>query len=476
MSAAAKPSTPESTQPPKPVRAKAASNGAVEPSPDLWDVLRSLKAGEFNAYVYRLWPKIDRRDEAHYLTKTGQHFDEDWLLRTFGSGKYSLRLNDAKQRTIASKTVSLHNPNHPPKVDPAQITTDPENETYWRVWGAEPAAAPAAVGATPQGGDSAAAIKALEKVMERMQSDSSAIRSSERELLTDAARQAVAMVKEQNGQGGSEPARIIETFVGLLTATLSRPAAGGSELAPIVSMMQAQIESQNRLMLELLKDRRDREPAAGGSGVGQLGEMLAVIRELRNEFSDTPPPQPEQPWWQSFAPALAPALQIVASQIGGSGIPPGLPALAGPPPMQPPHQSNMPREAHNTPPVDQSRSGAHQPPLDQQGPQSGPEDPLFQRIFTTIAHPLALHLADAEVKGYDFAAWVINGYGAQVLSMAQNFDAAKIETTITASPMWAALQAEGVSLERLRSFVEEFRSWTGDDPDEAQPERQDAKM
>ena len=42
----------------------------------------------FKLYVYRLWPGIDKKDSEHFLSKLNQPCDEDFLLSTFGSGKY----------------------------------------------------------------------------------------------------------------------------------------------------------------------------------------------------------------------------------------------------------------------------------------------------------------------------------------------------------------------------------------------------
>ncbi len=83
-------------------------------------------------YVYRCWPVIDRKEGQHFLAKLSEPFDEDLLLRTFGSGKYYLRLNNGKGNTVGSTTVSVHNLDHPPKVHPDEVVaSDPQNERYY---------------------------------------------------------------------------------------------------------------------------------------------------------------------------------------------------------------------------------------------------------------------------------------------------------------------------------------------------------
>ncbi len=98
-------------------------------SPDDWQ-------GGLKAYIYRVAPIIDRKDGQHYLAKVSESFDQDYLLRHWGSGKYHLKLNDARGMTIATTTISCHNPDFPPRVDPAEVVaSDPRNEGYFKTWG-----------------------------------------------------------------------------------------------------------------------------------------------------------------------------------------------------------------------------------------------------------------------------------------------------------------------------------------------------
>ena len=87
-------------------------------------------------YVYRLWPVIDRKEKEHFLSKLQEPCAEDFLLSTFGSGKYYLRLNNKQGNTIASHTVSVYNQQHPPRVNPEEVVvSDPENDRYFKTWG-----------------------------------------------------------------------------------------------------------------------------------------------------------------------------------------------------------------------------------------------------------------------------------------------------------------------------------------------------
>jgi hypothetical protein len=87
-------------------------------------------------YVYRLWPVIDKKDSEQFLSKISQPCDEDFILSTFGSGKYYLRLNNSKGKTVASSTVSVYNQDRAPRVNPEEVVvSDPLNERYFKTWG-----------------------------------------------------------------------------------------------------------------------------------------------------------------------------------------------------------------------------------------------------------------------------------------------------------------------------------------------------
>ena len=58
-------------------------------------------------YLYRVWPVIDRKADDHFIARLSEPFDEDYLLKNWGSGRYHLRLNDAQGHTIATQNVSL---------------------------------------------------------------------------------------------------------------------------------------------------------------------------------------------------------------------------------------------------------------------------------------------------------------------------------------------------------------------------------
>jgi hypothetical protein len=107
--------------------------------PPFWEFLHSLgdrwATEGIVVYCYRLWPVIDRRETEHYLAKLNEPFDEDFLLRTFGSGKYLLQANSGRGKTLHKRVVSLHNRDYPPKVALEEVVaSDPRNQTYFETW------------------------------------------------------------------------------------------------------------------------------------------------------------------------------------------------------------------------------------------------------------------------------------------------------------------------------------------------------
>ena len=79
-----------------------------QPRPEVLGFFESIQqfsseewASGLKCYVYRTWPTIDKGDSTHYLSVLFEPFDEETVLRLFGSGKYFLRLN-RKGKTIPS--------------------------------------------------------------------------------------------------------------------------------------------------------------------------------------------------------------------------------------------------------------------------------------------------------------------------------------------------------------------------------------
>lgn len=81
-------------------------------------------------YVYRLKPPIDRRqagieDSNIDIIEDAKIMDEDYLLRTHGSGKYHLKFTDANKpkglTEVAKTTIEIYDPAVPPILNPVEL-------------------------------------------------------------------------------------------------------------------------------------------------------------------------------------------------------------------------------------------------------------------------------------------------------------------------------------------------------------------
>jgi hypothetical protein len=93
-------------------------------SPDEWDRHR--------VYIYRRWPRISRDDQPHYIGTHRQAIDEEFMKAMYGSGRYLLKLNDAK-RTVDNAALEIQDLAHP-KLAVDELVDCPENERYYKLW------------------------------------------------------------------------------------------------------------------------------------------------------------------------------------------------------------------------------------------------------------------------------------------------------------------------------------------------------
>ena len=49
-------------------------------------------------YLYRVWPVIDKKSDDHFIAKLSETFDEDYLLKNWGSGRSKRSLEGAENR------------------------------------------------------------------------------------------------------------------------------------------------------------------------------------------------------------------------------------------------------------------------------------------------------------------------------------------------------------------------------------------
>jgi len=265
-------SVPEGTEAPAAVeRPGAKPNG--EPTP-FFERLHQFTADDWRglrAYLYRLWPVIDRKESEHFIAKLSEPFDEDYILRTFGSGKYHVRLNDSRGKTVASSTLNCHNHDFPPKVDPREVVgSDPQNAKYFEVWGQPAAPAPAAASS-----DSAAATaitrlsEMLGKVIDKQQAGSPA-----EDLQADLGRIG-GLVRELKSLLPQQPAQAdaLTTLekAASLVERLRPQSAGAADSLALVKEVLSVVEKLNR--------------PGPASPLGQAKEFAETVKTFRGLFA-----------------------------------------------------------------------------------------------------------------------------------------------------------------------------------------------
>jgi hypothetical protein len=434
----------------------AASGG----EPDFFEQIQAFSADEWQAglkiYVYRTWPVIDKRDENHFLSKISEPFDEDYLLRHFGSGKYYLRLNNRSGETINSKTVSIHNPAYPPKVSPDEVVqTDPRNERYFKAWPvtAQPASAAGETAALHE--LSKLATKALE------QRESVAAPDGEQAGLT-ATLVKWALEQTTKERDSSDPTRITGLLKELKALLPQQQPADGLALVERVlsvagKLNPARVEAQAEdpltyvdKVLSLADKLRPAQSSVTTPNGGNLADVAAIVHEVSALLKD-PLTIAAQVWAASKARSVA-----------------GAPATARTQPQPTaPTAAPLPVESQGGP----AHADASQPSADTAPPGPPPQlIALANQITPVMLRWLFADVPGAQ-QGADFAAFVCDGWGLEELRLVQSIGAAGIVELYQNSPFWVTIA--GVEA-KFREFVEGFVGWKPDDDDK--PETQETDL
>ncbi len=433
----------EEQAPPESGRSAAASESG---EPDFFEQLQAFTPDQWQSglkiYVYRCWPIIDRREDNHFLAKIAEAFDEDYLLRHFGSGAYYLRLNDRRGKTLNSKTVSIHNRDHPPRVDLAEVVaSDPRNERYFAAWpaGTQPSPAPA----------DTAALHELSKLAAKVldQRESVAPQDGEQANLTSTL---VKWALDQTGKEreSSDPTRIA-ALLKELKALLpqQQPAADGLALVDRVLAVVQKLnpappkpEAQDPLdyvdkVLNLADKLRPAQsaPALPTGDDGTMAAVSTIIHEIAVLLKD-PLTIAMQAW----------ALSKAQNAAGAA------PALAR---SQPQPTPVLPAPA---------QPSGHAQPDAAQPDATAPPQPLPPQIIALASQVTPVMLkwlqadAPAAEQGAEFAAFVSDGWGFEDLKLLQDIGAAGIVDLYRRSPFWPILALmEG----KFQEFVNAFVSW-----------------
>lgn len=296
--------------------------------------------GGLSLRIYRTLPRINKPGK-HYIEKLNCTIaDEQTLLERHGSGQYFLLLNN-KSKTVDQATVSVYNPDFPPRVELDQVVEDPANGPYLALLKKKPDGS----GKAETASDAAAeAVKQMGSITRAAQARGTDETLADLYLKTAEARDAL-VTKLSDAQGKPDAAAteqlslvtqvldLVERLQQKREGDAPRPANGGDP----ITMLDKVLSVAERI-------NKQQAPPAATDPLSSLDKALEVFDKLRSlttpEESPTPVPNAEASTWEKVGalvvrllePAMPAIGQAVAQKLTGApgGTPPTAPALPGP--------------------------------------------------------------------------------------------------------------------------------------------------
>ena len=415
-------------------------------------------------YLYRVFPIIDKKGDDHFVAKLSESFDEDYLLRNWGSGRYHLRLNDAQGHTLATQNVAIHNPAYPPKVDPLEVVeSDPRNKVYFEVWGPKAAKADA----TNPGDNGALISKLVDKITDQ--------KTSPTTQPPNGFGEAAATLLVGMARGRDELAERLANH----TSAPADPIAAMDHMADLIKKIQPDSGKQAdplTALREAVELIRALQPAAAPADpMAQLKGMLEMFKQAKeivggpeNDAFVNSNGRSRLGSWQEFTVAIAPHLSQILDPFS---------ALFAHVLGQKMLNGAQPEALGLTPP---SPLNPTQPP-GQQANEPHTEGPVMMMPFLQmIAMPMMGYVRlmappqsiDPAELGNDFASWVNEGFGmhAQLydpaIVVARAMGPIGIIAAFRSTPLWTDKGPAGMlpslaELEpKLPEFFTAFLNWT----------------
>lgn len=492
-------STPEQQEPK--VRRKRAGNDAVvlprppayKPKPDVffkyWASLFPKFEERVTATIYRNWPVLDRvrNGKTKYIDKVSRAMGRDDLLHNYGSGDYTIYLNDAGNagKTLCQANLvdrfALRDPDHPPLVPIEDVVMDdPANGSFL-----ENLRARGMLPADPKENEDVAANDAVKtmadtigslttKVIEGKQNNSGTEAQATKvafEMIKETSSMANRMLENATAKAteiagkSNDGHAVIEQVIGLVERLQPKqaPDSGLAAILPFIQMTLEKGEHANAQILAMQADRlkftEELIVNLKGAKPRSILEDLEQLKALRDSFRDMFGPEPaakaQDDTWAQVLPVIAPALSTalaaganlfynyIASKTNTPPIPP--PPVPAPPPAIAPQ--SPPAAAATTP---------------ESQPQPQEQDHMLSyiRFVRQIEEPLLTSLR-SDATGADFAQWMIREHGRQVFDQLRHATVSTVESLLQLHPpLWSALQQEP----RWTHFFAEFLSFDPDAP------------
>jgi hypothetical protein len=419
----------------EPLTATAQSSAEAEKQ-GFFQRLRSASPVDWERYIvylYRTDPIVDTTaggTKPKYVAKFTQPFDEDTVMKEFGSGGYRADWNErvgTKERTVQQFHFPIENPNHPPRLQRGSWLDDPRNNK-WKGW-FPPEAQPAAP--TPaQGMNMSEALAFARQLIQEVRPDASAPAQN---VMVTAVLDAIKETRRELADQ-SKPVNwgsVITAAMPLILAFINKGSSSDT-------VLQA-IQQQNALLLKAIERRT--------SPFGDLKEMVQTMSLMRTEFGGGG----SGDWLSTLGPTIGPMLaQMMMSR--GQGMPPGAPQL----PQMPIPQMPFPPAANP--------QASQEPAADMSQQQAFPTEQVEWIQELVMGNAITMYkFFDTERSGLDYADYFVEGNGRAAWEMLTLFGFENLIKLIQGNALaWGKIAPRQL---QFQAFMNDFYSWTPKEPD-----------
>lgn len=395
-------------------------------------------------YVYRLDPVIDRQrvdptsdnniDVISGTVDNLHKLNEDYFINRHGGGKYKIVVNDQEKkgsfgRIVLESYLTIPVVQHPPKLDLREVIWDHKFNKGYKSWARAnklidendmPITAPVTQQVNGSGNTDqlVSAMKLIMDFTKQMSAEQERAIRKQTGTENETSKGIHDIILERLKQ--DDPNKQVSTVSQLVGALKTlMPESKTSDLAVImpliVQMMQHQSDQSNKqfqLVLELLKSNKGEDGEGGEKRdeVSRLRDLIEIARELKG--GNPPGKNVVAETIESITPVISPALQIIANVVALRAQQQGVPVM---PPTNPapPKQATVNRQ-------DTIKTNPNPPNPVTPQPLAPPAPPTETPIVSTDEatnlinqfKPIIMHKMARE--GWEFAAWVAEGFGDQV--------------------------------------------------------------
>ena len=454
-----------------------APNAEPHQGQSFFDELRQIPEEDWDRlgwrlYLYRRWPRINKSDQPHYLDCVRHAIDEASLLETYGSGRYTIRLNNAR-KTIKTHVCEVHNLDRPPKIDLAELVDCEENRRYFELWPDKKGKEAKANGAS--GGDPVAELtKLIGKMVERNGQQS----PEGEKLTTTLVNWALTQTAEERKaeRDGDSPSKLTELVKAIKELNPSAPTSGDSPMLQFVlgelketraqhaeemkEMRKQHADLMNQLIS--LKGEQTKQPSTLEQ-VKQMGEVISTFASV------IPQATPMEPWQQMLVDTVPKATDMVEKLITMNAMNRRMPQAPRPgtPPQNPQPQPGV---TVASPPV-QANAGTPPAPPNPNPAVPAPQVPEMDIMTKTLLVAIgdnAVAALKLGMAGDEFAERLCDNFGPRTYDnfIEQNPKETLLPLFASIPEAWTLLQPFEPVLPR---FLDEFYAYADEEPPKEAP-------